>query len=184
MYYVYVHTVPNGKMYVGKAIKPLERWYGGEGYKENGRFYNDILTYGWDNIKHEIIGEYSDEGTASNMEAVLIALLKTENQKYGYNQTKIRETAENSYAARYTLDAPSKRPYEKAATFFEQYNLPRSACRELIEQWIFNEVHREILEDRLLNDMDISKLVAKYKRSERSIKQIIHDGCEKLAQHL
>lgn len=26
MYYLYVHTVPNGKIYIGMSANPIDRW--------------------------------------------------------------------------------------------------------------------------------------------------------------
>ena len=58
MYCVYKHTVPNGKVYIGiTKLNPLERWKNGHGYKDNTKFFNDIILYGWLNIKHEILFE-------------------------------------------------------------------------------------------------------------------------------
>lgn len=184
MYFVYVHTVPNGKMYVGKARDIRMRWNNGEGYAENLDFYKDIKAYGWENIKHEVISECIDNESASQLEAVLIALLKTENKDHGYNQTNIYKNAMEKYTTRVSVDNPQTRPYEKACTFFEQYNLPRSACENLINEWIFSAYHREILKDRLLNDVSIEDLAKKYEKSERTIKTIVRTGCDKLEKHL
>ena len=30
MFYVYVHTVPNGKIYIGQTKDPVRRWNNGE----------------------------------------------------------------------------------------------------------------------------------------------------------
>ena len=184
MYYVYVHTVPNGKMYIGKTKDLQSRWNNGEGYSPNTAFYKDILLYGWENIKHEIIAECIDNESASQMEAVLIALLKTENEQYGYNQTDIYKRAMKKFTQRRAVDDPQSRIYEKSCTFFEQYNLPLSACEEVIDQWIFSEFHRKVLKDRLLNDLSIDELSKKYGKAERTIKAIVRDGCNKLEKHL
>lgn len=56
IYKVYMHTLPNGKKYVGITKRNVnERWKNGNGYKNNCRFYNAIRKYGWDNITHEIL---------------------------------------------------------------------------------------------------------------------------------
>lgn len=54
-YYVYIHTCPNYKVYVGMSRNPIQRWNNGNGYKYNKEFYKDIQKYGWNNIKHEIV---------------------------------------------------------------------------------------------------------------------------------
>ena len=54
-YWVYVHTCPNGKRYVGctTRVKPEFRWAEGKGYQTNKHFYSAIQKYGWSSIKHE-----------------------------------------------------------------------------------------------------------------------------------
>ena len=55
-YWVYIHTCPNGKRYVGitTAPKPEYRWgRNGEGYKGQ-LFGKAILKYGWSSITHEV----------------------------------------------------------------------------------------------------------------------------------
>ena len=85
-YYVYKHTLPNGKVYIGIThTTPLVRWQKGNGYKRQCYFYNAILKYGWDNIIHEILfaGLTKEEAEAKEIE--LIAKYKSNNKKYGYN---------------------------------------------------------------------------------------------------
>lgn len=93
-YCVYVHTSPNGKMYVGQTGQSLKKRWG-----ENGRRYlekkNDkyihsafaraILKYGWDNIEHEVIASNLTKEEADNFEKLLIRKLNTMNPKFGYN---------------------------------------------------------------------------------------------------
>ena len=56
-HYVYMHIFPNGKKYIGYSHQnPSKRFRKGEGYKGLS-CYDDILKYGWDNIKHIIILE-------------------------------------------------------------------------------------------------------------------------------
>ncbi len=86
---VYIHTVPNGKKYVGITSKePEERWrINGNGYYNHKYFYNAILKYGWDNIKHEVIYENLSESEAKNKERELIKKLNSSDRSYGYNLT-------------------------------------------------------------------------------------------------
>lgn len=184
MYFVYVHTVPNGKIYIGKAKDIALRWNNGEGYNENKVFYHDIQHYGWENIKHEIVAECLDNESASQLEAVLIALLKAENKDYGYNQTQIYENAMKKYVTRVPADNPKIVPVERTCTFFEQYNIPRSACENVIDEWIFSEYHRNVLKDRLLNDLSYDEIAKKYGKSVRAIKDIVRNGRDKLEKHL
>lgn len=87
MYNVYKHTVPNGKVYIGITKNDLHnRWSNGHGYKENKRFFNDIILYGWLNIKHEILYDGLNEQQARTIEAKLIWEYQSFVKSKGYNQ--------------------------------------------------------------------------------------------------
>lgn len=183
MFYVYVHTVPNGKIYVGQTKYPLKRWNNGEGYIDNRPFYKDIQIYGWNNIKHEIIADYDDRDSAIKLEAVLIAILKAENEDYGYNQTSIYNDAVKKYASRTEINGVSFEMPLNEDSFFELSNLPTSACEEMIRQWIFNENHRQILKSRLIDGLSYPELSKKYNKSVRQLKSIVYNDCKKLEKH-
>lgn len=89
MYYVYIHKLPNSKVYVGATRqKPNYRWNNGNGYKYNKEFYNDILKYGWCNIEHIIICENLTREEARKKEKELISFFNANNSKNGYNKSK------------------------------------------------------------------------------------------------
>lgn len=89
IYKVYMHTMPNGKKYVGITRQEVaHRWQNGNGYKSNSRFYRAILKYGWDNIKHEVLFDNLTQGEAYELEREMIALNESNNPNYGYNQTE------------------------------------------------------------------------------------------------
>lgn len=70
---VYRHTSPSGKVYVGITTQnPEIRWQYGNGYKSCKLFYNTIIKYGWNNIKHEILFSNIDERRAKDLEINLI----------------------------------------------------------------------------------------------------------------
>lgn len=82
-YKVYLHTFPNGKMYVGITRQNVEdRWQNGYGYKKQP-IYSEILKYGWDNIKHEVLFTNLDKNNAQIKEKELIQKYNTINN--GYN---------------------------------------------------------------------------------------------------
>lgn len=86
-YYVYIHTCPNGKRYIGITTKnPKYRWSKGNGYKPNKHFFNAILKYGWDNISHKII-EVDTKEEMFYLERYLISYYQTNNPDYGYNKS-------------------------------------------------------------------------------------------------
>ena len=86
-YYVYIHTCPNNKRYVGITTKiPKYRWSRGSGYKPNKHFFNAILKYGWDNISHNII-EVDTKEEMFYLERYLMSYYQTNNPDYGYNRS-------------------------------------------------------------------------------------------------
>lgn len=78
-YYIYKHTSPSGKVYIGKTCYkyPKQRWKkDGSGYIGCPYFYNAIIKYGWDNIKHEILYENLNNDEAIQREIELISKYK------------------------------------------------------------------------------------------------------------
>lgn len=93
-YYVYVHTFPNRKRYVGiTRQKPEERWDNGAGYlkrNKNGEYTqplmaNAIVKYGWVNVLHDVLCEGLSKEEAEQKEKELIALYKSNVKGFGYN---------------------------------------------------------------------------------------------------
>lgn len=69
-YFLYKHTFPNGKVYIGITSRsdPEQRWLKGRGYQTQTLMYNAIKFYGWDNIKHEILFSNVEESEISILE--------------------------------------------------------------------------------------------------------------------
>lgn len=88
-FYIYVHTTPNNKKYVGVTKRQPEiRWgKNGEGYK-NQPFYCAIEEFGWDNITHEIVFSNLSENEAREKEIELIRLYNSQDKDCGYNVLK------------------------------------------------------------------------------------------------
>ena len=85
-YYIYKHTCPNGKVYIGITCqKPSYRWNNGDGYRSNQHFYAAILKYGWENIKHEILFDSLTKEEAEAKEIELIAQHNSADREFGYN---------------------------------------------------------------------------------------------------
>ena len=86
-YYVYIHTCPNGKRYIGTTCRvPKRRWQGGYGYKTNKHFYRAIQKYTWDNINHQVF-EVESESEMYYLERYLIAYYQTNKKGCGYNKS-------------------------------------------------------------------------------------------------
>lgn len=88
-YYVYKHTSPTNKVYIGiTRVKPIYRWRNGKGYEECPRMYRAIKKYGWDNFKHEILFENLTKEEAEQKEIDLIAFYNSTDERFGYNLAK------------------------------------------------------------------------------------------------
>ena len=94
---VYMHTNKiNNKVYVGiTSRKPQRRWgRNGSNYQKENQpaFVNAIQKYGWDSFEHIIFAENLTKNEAVSLERGLIALYKTNcnrytNPSFGYNLT-------------------------------------------------------------------------------------------------
>ena len=106
-YWVYVHTCPNGKRYVGitTASKPEMRWKEGKGYQYNKYFYRTIKKYGWSSIKHEA-WELTSESEMYYAEKYLIAYYHTTDKRFGYNNSSGGESG--SSGCRYSEEHRKK----------------------------------------------------------------------------
>jgi len=87
LFKVYLLTFPNSKVYVGiTSREENKRWKEGIGYADNESMYNDILKYGWLNIKKNILYKDLTFEEARDKEKELIINYKSHLKKYGYNK--------------------------------------------------------------------------------------------------
>lgn len=87
MYTIYKHTCPNGKVYIGQTkLKPKVRWNNGYGYSHQTVFFTDILTFGWNNIKHEILETVETKEEARERERYYILKYRSNEPEFGYNK--------------------------------------------------------------------------------------------------
>lgn len=86
-YYIYKHTTPDNKVYIGKTTNYMRRWNNGTGYKNNTYFYRAIQKYGWENIVHEIIAFDLSLEEANKLEIKLISEYNSIDYRYGFNNT-------------------------------------------------------------------------------------------------
>ena len=92
IYKLYLHTnKANNKRYVGITKQEVEKRWGknGHGYKANEEFWNDICEYGWnEGFTHEILFDNLTHNEVNLLEKIYIYLYNSNNQDFGYNQTK------------------------------------------------------------------------------------------------
>lgn len=99
-YKVYQHiNKENGKRYIGCTglVSVFDRWQNGLGYRNQPRFFEDILLYGWQNFEHDIIADGLTKEQAKQIETEYIINLETWKPEKGYNSyIASREPEENS----------------------------------------------------------------------------------------
>lgn len=90
MFVVYQHRNKiNGKVYIGITSRnPESRWgMGGEGYRTSPHFFAAIHKYGWDNFEHNVLFVDLTKEEACLKEQELIREFKSNDSRFGYNQT-------------------------------------------------------------------------------------------------
>ena len=87
-WYIYCHTSPSGKRYIGQTCmhNPKRRW--DKGYKGCTYFEHAIQKYGWDKFEHSILAVCHTKQMADLLEQHLIARFNTTNPNNGYNILK------------------------------------------------------------------------------------------------
>lgn len=65
-----------------------------------------------------------------------------------------------------------------------KFNLSKSQIDVLIEEWIFNSKHREILRDRLFDGLTFERLAEKHDISVRQTKNIVYKCMERIVSHI
>lgn len=66
----------------------------------------------------------------------------------------------------------------------ENLNLPRSAIENIIDEWIFNAEHRQIIKERLLDGVCFEPLAEKHHLSVQRIKAIVYAGEKQIYRHI
>ena len=66
----------------------------------------------------------------------------------------------------------------------DDIDISRSEWIKLIDEWIFNEQHREILKLNLLDGVKFGDIAYRYQCSEDKIKRIVYKSAEKLFKHI
>lgn len=125
-YYIYIHTCPNMKCYVGMSISPKNRWNNGEGYKNNKEFYKDIQKYGWNNIEHEILATTNYGWLARCLERQMISRFK--NEGLAYNMVNAEKNQERKSKRKIPLKRVGK--YNINGELIKEYNSVSEAWKD------------------------------------------------------
>lgn len=87
-YTVYMHTFPNGRVYIGATSqKPERRWNSGKGYTHQTRMWRAIQEFGWEKIQHCIIACGQSKQAAYDLEKAQIGQYRSNEEEFGYNSS-------------------------------------------------------------------------------------------------
>lgn len=87
-YKVYLLTFPNNKIYIGMTGQDEnKRWQEGKGYSYNKEMYDDIIKFGWNNIKKNVLYKNLSQEEAKEKEKELIIHYKSHLKNIGYNKS-------------------------------------------------------------------------------------------------
>ena len=139
-YCVYCHTAPNGKKYIGITQNCRRRWQNGRGYVRNAHFNNAILKYGWDNFSHEIVFDNLSKEKACELERELIARYKSNNPKFGYNNSLGGENP--AYGRKYS---PKEREHRRRIMLGNKHSLGYKHTEETRKRMREAQLRREHL---------------------------------------
>lgn len=176
MVYVYMHTVPNGKVYIGQSANLEERWSNGVGYNDNLEFYRDIKKYGWDNISHEILKECNSRSEALFYELAFTLIKQSENPDFGYNKTTYQKDCDLLLKKRKKYNpSPGKEYVWTRRNIFLGSGKTTSEVSKIIDEHVFSERDRIVLKRRLIDDIPYKELATEFGLSEQMIKKIVRD---------
>lgn len=82
MFYIYKHTSPTGKSYIGQTTEINRRWSPMR-YEGCKKFFYAIMMHGWNNFTHEILAECETQEEADALEKQFIVQYDSIND--GYN---------------------------------------------------------------------------------------------------
>lgn len=66
----------------------------------------------------------------------------------------------------------------------ESYDLSRSEWENLIDEWIFNEIHRAMLKRNLLDGRTYEQIAEQFGMSTRQVARLIPNLQDKLFRHI
>lgn len=66
----------------------------------------------------------------------------------------------------------------------ENYNLSRSEWENLIDEWIFNELHRAMLKRNLLDGRTYEQIAEQFDMSTRQVARLMPKLQERLFKHI
>lgn len=156
-YFVYRHTAPNGKVYIGITCQhPLRRWAHGYGYRANVHFFNAIQKYGWDSFSHEILHSGLTKEQACECEIELIGVHRSNDERWGYNLSSGGEATASG--CKFSEEARKKISESKKGAKHPYYgkHLSDEHRRKMSEAHrgkpLWDEAHRKQMSERQMGE--------------------------------
>ena len=180
-YIIYVHTNKiNGKKYVGQTRYSLEERTkkDGYGYRNQSKFYNAIIKYGWENFDHEILYTGLSQEEANKLEIQLIKELDTIDNGYNihtggshHNPTRMIEGKIGKEASWYG---------KKHSEEYKQY-----MSQLMKKKWQNEEYRLQVCENMKKNHADVAGKNNTQSKAVYCIeKDIVKDSCGDMAVYL
>jgi hypothetical protein len=121
-HYVYRYTFPDGKVYIGSTkLEQKVRFSNGFGYKSIPLMYEEILKYGLDKIKYDVLIKGLSKEEAVNIEMEYVRIYDSSNPGKGYN--KSNGLFPNSKKVRqFSLDGTFIREFYSSVEAFNSLN--------------------------------------------------------------
>lgn len=89
LFKLYLITSPTNMYYVGITRRTLKQRANsnGSGYRYNTHLWRAIQKYGWENFTHVVLFDNLTEEEATRLERVTITLFRSDDHRFGYNNT-------------------------------------------------------------------------------------------------
>lgn len=179
--YIYKHTTPNGKSYIGQTIQePDKRWKDGLRYKDSILFGRAIYKYGWVNIEHEILWEieYPDKLELMDNLNFLETLEILSNDTLapnGYNLNTGGKMRLPSDATRARMSESRKKFYESGGTAWNHgLDFGGMSGKEHSEETKkkMSETRKRIIKEKLSRGEKVFRAKGEYTHSAETRKKI------------
>lgn len=179
--YIYKHTSPSGKSYIGQTIQePEKRWKDGLKYKDSILFGRAIYKYGWLNITHEILWEieYEDKTELLDVLNFLETLEILSNDTIspnGYNLNTGGKMRLPSDETRARMSDSRRKFYESGGTVWNHgLNFGGMSGRKHSEETKkkMSDTRKRIIKEKLSRGEKVFREKGEYTHSEATRKKI------------